>query len=204
MIIFLLQFIWRVTEVVITGRSWKPFGGNAARVRIPYPPNKQESQWICGFAGFLLFWKNSSFQSSFSPPYPFFNENLQNFMQCYSDFSRNYWLRRAFYVCPDVCPPSFSIGNSIAFERDVSSNHDIAFAVSCLAEKSRWAYVLAVIEKSLCPSQSWICFIATPLAKRSDAQLCRKSWKGAFWNHYQKGRCQTANPWCIKRCYGTT
>ena len=36
--------IWRGTEVVITGRSWKPLGGNATGVRIPYsPPNKNRN-----------------------------------------------------------------------------------------------------------------------------------------------------------------
>ena len=37
--------------------------------------------------------------------------------------------------------------------------------------------MLAVVEKSLCPSHSWICFIGTPLASINEAQLCLKSWK---------------------------
>ena len=31
---------------------------------------------------------------------------------------------------------------------------------------------MAVVEKSLCPSHSWICFIGTPLASINEAQLC--------------------------------
>jgi len=59
--------------------------------------------------------------------------------------------------------------------RNVSSIHVIAPAVSFFAEKSKCAYMFAVIAKSLCPSQSWICFSDTPFANRSDAQLCLRS-----------------------------
>lgn len=37
--------------------------------------------------------------------------------------------------------------------------------------------MLAVVEKSLWPSHSWICFMGTPFARRRLAQLWRRSWK---------------------------
>ena len=35
------NYFWRVSEVVITRWSWKPFEGNLTRVRIPYPPSQK-------------------------------------------------------------------------------------------------------------------------------------------------------------------
>ena len=37
--------------------------------------------------------------------------------------------------------------------------------------------MFAVVLISLWPSHSWICFIGTSFARRSDAQLCLRSWK---------------------------
>ena len=37
--------------------------------------------------------------------------------------------------------------------------------------------MFAVVEKSLWPSHSWICFMGTPFARSNEAQLCRRSWK---------------------------
>ena len=42
--------------------------------------------------------------------------------------------------------------------------------------ESRWAYVFAVVEKSLCPSHNWISFSGTPLLRSNEALVCRRSW----------------------------
>ena len=42
--------------------------------------------------------------------------------------------------------------------------------------------MFAVVLKSECPNQSWICFRGTPLASNRLAQLWRRSWKRTFFH----------------------
>lgn len=43
---------------------------------------------------------------------------------------------------------------------------------------------LPVVERSLCPNHSWICFNGTPFASTGEVQLCRKLWK-----HIRLSKC---------------
>lgn len=54
--------------------------------------------------------------------------------------------------------------------------------------------MLAVVEKSLCPSHSWISFMLTPLVRRRLAQLCRRSW-----NRIRRNLClsRTIGKYCV-------
>ena len=50
-------------------------------------------------------------------------------------------------------------------------------ADSIFLSASRWEKMMLVVLMSECPSHSWIIFIGTFFACRSDAQECRSSWK---------------------------
>jgi len=61
---------------------------------------------------------------------------------------------------------------------------------------SKWEYVFAVVEKSLCPSHTCMSFnvipFVLPLFNSNDAQVCRRSWKRISRSSFFFNKCLNA------------
>ena len=129
-------------EVVITGLTRNQLYLRVPWVRIPpTPPENSVCKRFLPFAGFFFFLHLWDFSVSSLLK---IGSSLLNF------------LRFELWIC------SWRILSKAIRRRsyEITSN-----------APSKWAYTFAVVEKSLCPSHSCICFIGTPFARSSEAQL---------------------------------
>ena len=145
-------------EVVITGLTRNQLFLRVPWVRIPpTPPENSVCKRFLPFAGFFFFLHLWDFSVSSLLK---IGSSLLNF------------LRFELWIC------SWRILSKAIRRRcyEITSKaplrpFTIASADDRLELYSKWAYTFAVVEKSLCPSHSCICFIGTPFARSSEAQL---------------------------------